>query len=432
MNSVEKNVEQEVSKLKTIAKKYNIKNDDLFRLLDEICMLSKQGQVVDEKLMRVEYEIRKSILQSSILGQYKSPCKLMEQGSAQVVTSEFDYERALPPVCLERKLEKDMRHKKWFKFLLVYRSGMSAIESVLKTLVSLYSKQSKITITSLVYYFELQSLLQLFFNNHWIEISQLTKIEDFCKALESKDSNVFILESIDVSLKSKKINILKLNNAIRRRKSSKPLVIIVDTTLCDSFFDISALLEGIASQVLVFGVKSALKLDQQGLELSNLGVVKVYSNVNDFPVEKIKRLLQTSRTLTGTTITSAEEYMLTSDLFSEQSTIKYTNQIVQNVKTIYNEISKKHGSHIKSVRYQEDVPFFIIELKNQKLYDSFISELLMFAKSNGNSINVGTSFGFRHLRLEVIRHRTGCYIRISPGVYWGNDCECLVEFLKKY
>lgn len=435
MNDIAKNVEQEVAELKTIAKKYNVENNHLFQTLDAICSLSRRGQVVDRKLMDVECEIRKSIIQSSILGQYKSPYKLSEQNSVQkgaVVTSEFDYERALPPVCLERKMERDVSNKQWFKFLLVFRSGMSAMDSVLKLIVSLYAKQPKITITTLVYYFELHSLLQLFFNNHWIEINHLTSIDGFYKALQCAESNVFIFESMDVYLKSKKIDILELNNAIRRRNSKKPLIIIADTTLCNSFFNIDTLLDGVESHVLLIGVRSALKLDQQGLELSNLGVVKVYSNVQSLPFEKIKKLLCDSRTLTGTTITSAEEYMLLSDLFSEQSTIRYTRQILYNAKKLCDKVSGKHTCHIKSVRYQQDAPFFILELEDQKKYDDFISELLSFAKSKGVSINIGTSFGFRHLRLEIIHHKTGCYIRISPGVYWGNDCECLIDFLNNY
>lgn len=86
---------------------------------------------------------------------------------------------------------------------------------------------------------------------------------------------------------------------------------------------------------------------------------------------------------------------------------------------------------IKEILYLENAPFFLITLHKteQTDYEAFMQKIVDYIKENYGEIVCGTSFGFRHTRIEIISYSENSHsIRISPGYYWGLSCDLLIRF----
>jgi len=65
-------------------------------------------------------------------------------------------------------------------------------------------------------------------------------------------------------------------------------------------------------------------------------------------------------------------------------------------------------------------------------YDKAIRNLNKILLKNKTFISNGTSFGFRHIRLEIVKTTTESFFRISPGIYRGLNFFIAIEFIKNF
>ncbi len=424
-----KNARLELEELKQISSYFKLDNFALYMKIKRTELLIQCGNIknIDQELRKLEKNIRKEIFKTNISEKYKSPNKK----EIWKKSTKFEYERALYPTLLEKKIKDSILFSP--QILVVFHSCMSAIDAILKVILALFTKKDKIYIISLAYYFETISLFKIFYNIKGIKLDILDKILDFYNLLENNSvADVFFVEGMDVNLKEDSLDVKYINSIIRKRKSNKPVIIIIDTTLINSNFNVHEIFYKLNINLIIFVVRSGLKLEQQGLELANIGIVEIYTNDSKLPLEKIKNILITARTLCGTSISQTEEKMLLSDLFFCSKTLDYISKIEKNAERIYTAIRDTKRKELNLVCYKEHAPFLLLYLIESNLESciNFISRLRKYLNSRKTDVNIGTSFGFRHLRIEIIKHVSyNCIIRISPGVYWGNDCKYLVDFL---
>ena len=105
----------------------------------------------------------------------------------------------------------------------------------------------------------------------------------------------------------------------------------------------------------------------------------------------------------------------------------------ENVKYMFQQIKDNHIEEIKDINYQENAPFLLLKLirEEKEEYVEFINQISLFLSCRNDEFIYGTSFGFRHTRLELIDHGDYTYsIRISPGRFWTKSTEDLCLFLK--
>ena len=392
-------------------------------------ILRKNIILSDFELFTFEKEIRKCILINNVDEPYKSPVKRKHW----IETTPFDYERALPPERLEKKYMNQMKYMP--RFITCYRSGMSAIYASISVISSLWRNMTKINVGVLAYYFETKSIFEAYVDKQHFIVNYFLSPDDLYNAVETNmDVDCLFVEMMDVNLKQENTQLELIRAALLNRKSKKPLIIIIDNTLVFDSFDVETLLKDCFTNIVIIVVRSCLKLDQFGLELSNLGVIEFYCKDDSLDYINIKKMFCSFRALTGLSITYSDEKILLSDIFIQKEIFEYSKTIKQNTEKLFMKIRGSTRTNIKEILYKQGAPFILISLNKKELheYEAFVQDVVMYVEKKTGYIVQGTSFGFRHTRIETIMYSKDNYgIRISPGYYWGVTSDLLIEYLMK-
>ncbi|HEM3703659.1 TPA: hypothetical protein U1D11_002221, partial [Streptococcus suis] len=171
-----------------------------------------------------------------------------------------------------------------------------------------------------------------------------------------------------------------------------------------------------------------IKLGQLGLELANVGFVNLSTNSKYIDLKSIYQTLVAFRSITGCSILPYEEKLLSNEIFFSEIKHDYILRMSTICTEFYNAIASNQSFEILG---GELSVFLIIKIKSTEkdIYKKFLEDLDKSLKRKKLTIIHGTSFGFRHPRIEIIQKDFGdnC-LRLSLGCYRGPLYEAIKHF----
>ncbi|MFJ3390397.1 MULTISPECIES: hypothetical protein [Lysinibacillus] len=360
----------------------------------------------------------------------------------------FSYERNIQPDFLEEKISlyRDV-HANWELSNVLCSSGMAAISTVLQSYFAMYkpSESKKLVVSTWSEYFETRVLTDLY-RSEAIEITSYRKQNEFFNWVESTD--VFFIELVRYNWDLEVFNLNKFLETLCNSTPNRLRVLIVDTTLSGNYHQIEKILKSLENYpyIIVIQVHSILKLDQQGLELSNGGVISVYTLKNNLDIPNAKvftNYIRQVRTILGAGLTYQELALLDNRfVFNKELYTRYCNLIYENNKLLAEKIQadglfKKvvHPSLISNFEWAKS-PFVVFHLKEDNLDNhGFLLGVLAYeVKKRKINFYHGSSFGFRDSRYEVIIPNTieskGLF-KIAMGLRRGVDQIKTIELMQE-
>lgn len=423
MMDINTNFVKEVYDLREIAVRNDVFDEYLIRKSEK---LLKHNSFKHRKLDIHEFElsVRNRIINKYRKNIYKSPYFIDYEDHENYFS---DYDRANPLELAERKLSVISKDP---KLTMAFRSGMTAISCILDSLPLI--KNLGRNFITYADYFETQSLLKIKCLKKF-NLLEADTTEALKNYLSDNDNKLFFVELPKYSGKEGLYTIKEILSFIKKNRD-KQILMIVDNTLYSLSEDIKKILENFPFPITLIFVRSGLKLDQYGLELMNLGIVNVFSNLDNTFIDNLRGILKLIRTVTGGSLSNTNYHILSSNFLDSKRIDLYKKKIISNTSYIANSID---NNEMITVHYSEGHPFFYItfNISNYSI-KNFFKKIEMFYKKNNSSIHYGTSFGFRQTRYELINktfefglvNTDNPFLRISPGYYLSDSDLYLIEF----
>lgn len=422
INRILTSFDREIRFLKKISDSFGVIDEDLRNSLVQL-ESEYYKPASDIMLKKNEDNVRKEILKKYIGELYKSPTSFPIS-----IYSAFEYERTLCPERLE--LIYGERRAETSENLLIFRSCLSAIDALLRVISTIYQKIKLLKVCALVFYFETKSLLNIFYNHRHYEIEFLDTPDELYTYLENSDCPIFFIEMLDVNTLFYRVSIDNIVNSINNNRKINSVIIILDITIGGTYDVINEIKNRIMKNLIVFTVYSGIKLEQFGFEFSNMGIMNFSFN-NRVTSNKMDELLIAARSSTGMSILHYEEKILLNCVFNKKDISDYKNIIYSNTRDIYMCIKENYRDEILNIYWNQESPFILIKLKKDdgKSYKIFIENMSAYLRYKGTELLMGTSFGFRQIRTEIINRNNDFIIRLSPGYHWGYNTNYIIQFL---
>lgn len=339
---------------------------------------------------------------------YKSPVfgsKKWDLNGNEVL---FDYERTLEPRNLENKIYNSK--KGYTGFSMLFSNGMSSLAAMYNYI---YKMQGIDTIPrgiNCCEYFETSSLSLMNRVNNNIKFSASLK------DIDVSAYDFFIIEPIKADFKITLVDLEHFINKIVMDQSNKLKIIIVDSSLLGKSFNTDKILKKLhhKENVIFVNLRSGLKLDQQGLELCNCGIVDFYINskhqkISDYSKEYLTKV----RNVNGSTISYNTLCLLDNNIFLIDDS--YSNKIINNNYEFYkylSDIKLKSDCFIEKIYYPYNQkvdnscsPYINIKLSNniESEYIYLVNNLKKIFKSYHLDFISRNSFGFRNITFEYFK-----------------------------
>ncbi|OYS12921.1 hypothetical protein CBF69_09970, partial [Lactobacillus taiwanensis] len=110
---------------------------------------------------------------------------------------------------------------------------------------------------------------------------------------------------------------------------------------------------------------------------------------------------------------------------------EYKIKILENTMKLYKRLLLVNSKSF-SIEYKKGLPYIFLKPKSKdfRLKD-WINDSLRKIRRKKGYLPYGTSFGFRHSRLEIIDNNKELpFIRFSPGEYIGKSNDILIEMME--
>ncbi len=335
---------------------------------------------------------------------------------------QFDYERSSRPELLERRgLAMAPPPKGWNAKCMLFTSGMSAIATLVQVCCAhlkgaLPDEPAKLKMFG--GYFETWRLLDMF-HNPALDVEYLQTNAALAKAISSGTADALIIEPVAYDWDMTVFDVDAFAEAWRSAAAC-PQVVIVDTSLTGDHFGLDDILGAFGDRLpwMVLFVRSGLKLDHEGLELSNVGIVNIYvppGKDRPFNFEHLKQRLTVNRAVTGGGLTVNDTaaleapWFLSRDSFRGHAARVFENNrrlavAVRNEGGIISRIG--HPALLPEAPWKWAVaPFVVFHLADDTAgrHGLLVAILVYEARRRGLCFDLGSSFGFRGHRFEVIR-----------------------------
>jgi hypothetical protein len=345
----------------------------------------------------------------------KSPCDGQHGHLASGRTVEFGYERDLDVSVLEARGANYMVPIKGRAAeLVLFRSGQAALTALIQLAVERWGADAPLRVTYDGAYFETQALL-----GRWP-----------ARVLRPAQCTADILIGEPVWCDG------GFSRAVPPPASITSLAkaVILDTTLSGRAFDASPWLSPGCGPLFV--VSSGLKLDQGGLELANVGMVRIYAQDTDTVAARLRKL----RALNGTGLTLDELSTLSAPWFMDrQYADRYTSAVFSNNRALAQAIGTaspvfEADCHPSLLEPGLQAPFCALRLRApspanyKRLLDRFETEI----QRRGLLAAKGGSFGFRGHRYELIEPEPDqgrTFLRVAMGWRDGFSRQGLTDLL---
>ncbi|QFY04160.1 hypothetical protein LA664_02110 [Lactobacillus amylolyticus] len=308
-------------------------------------------------------------------------------------------------------------HNKTFLF----SSGMNAISNILYCFSSFI--RENLNIQASVGYFETKYFFKILSS-----MGNRINLDIKCDI----DANVFYFEPIKYDAT---LSVTNIDDLIDRINNSKAKIkfVIMDSTMHNRTNIFQNIIKKISNirNIVFCDIRSGLKLDQEGLELTNLGICTVFisKQSNNF-FEAVKRYIEQYKGLTGTNI-SFHALALSHYFKFNSNSIEYTSKVRKQLIWAQKFLTQKDLSNVKrivwrKVKLETDtlvVPFIFIELNenNEEVYLSTIQRLQNEMNKLKTPIDYRNSWGFRMPSVEYFNDifSKKRYIKFYPGMFKG-------------
>ncbi len=259
---------------------------------------------------------------------------------------------------------------------------------------------------------------------------------------ENKNCNVYIFEPIKYLLSLEVTNIEILIEEINS-SCSKIIFVIMDSTMHnynELFEGINKELKSNKKNVVFINVRSGIKMDQQGLEIGNLGVATWYVHKKNSKYAKMLfDFIDHYKGILGDNISYNK--LVSLEMFSSALSRQYSRIVHTTAFDFAHSIVVKSNKYIKQVIYPElkyknenlVMPFLFIkfDLKNAEEYNQLLENIVGICATEGLVLPYRNSFGFRYPSIEYIYdYRTDeNVIKLYLGVYKGGIYEFLLNII---
>ena len=355
----------------------------------------------------------------------KSPC---EGDRARVPGSgivDFGYERDLDVSLLEERRGYLQSVAGWEADLVLCRSGQAALSVILHYAVERWGRAAPLKVSHAGAYFETKSLLDM-----WspLAIEQRPPLTD-------DEVDVLLGEPVycDGQFDTPKAEVMP-----RARR-----IVVIDTTMVGPDYDLSPWLrpgsDPYACGTLI-AFSSGLKLDQAGLELANVGIIRIFTRQNTSQIASdVSAQLKRIRGLTGGGLTLDEMSALSAPWFLDRGYAgRYTQALFNNNAALASSVGNNSEvfadrCHPSLADASMTAPFCALQLRGNQHIDVYrrLLDLVEAAVAERNFVVAkGGSFGFRGHRFELIEpdpSQGHPFLRIAMGWRGGYSCTGLCE-----
>lgn len=374
---------------------------------------------------------------SSTSRSYRSPPLEQNTQTATGRSVEFGYERDLQPTYLEERCASFFGRppKGWSADHILLSSGQSAMAAVLHALDGFQGDgERKLSFVHLGSYFETADIFSLFRSL----LKCLGRGREAVSRMDRIDADIFIIEPVFCDGEFGCVDVDRLIEG-HRRGTPRPRVYVFDNTLVGMTYPLEVQLDAMYElrPHAVFRIISGLKLFQGGFELSNVGILSVFTTeVGESPARQIAGRIRKIRTLLGLGLSFAEVAALEAPWFLERDyTNTYQAAIFRNNAALAHAISAEnrlfrglfHPALLPCTSGARDAPYCAFRLRegDAQSYAALEAYLQSEVRRRDILLEPGGSFGFRGHRFEVVRPEDGTepFLRVALGrrTGWSRD-----------
>ena len=331
----------------------------------------------------------------------------------------YSYERNIDCKFLEERA-RNLRteNEKWTSEHIIYSSGMAAITSLLQNYIHMIiggSTEVKIAVYGA--YYETRMVMD-YLSIGKIVWKNCDTMADMEAALE-ENYDIYMIEPVRYNWELDVFDIpqfiTRMENAWKDNKKCR--LVVFDSTLIAEELPLRSLLERIPNipYLILANTNSLLKLHQQGLELTNAGIVSLYaSQVNSKAIDvgKMAAFFRKIRTITDKGLQLRGITLLDNEFsFDRDKVREYSQKVFINNAILALSIEK--GGVFKKVSHPvfdpnnyswAKGPFVVFQLQENNIsdYEKLLGIINYEAEKRDLPLYYGSSFGFRHCRFECI------------------------------
>lgn len=375
----------------------------------------------------------------------------------------FPYDRWLKPQVLEQRL--DALHpapKGWRGRAYLFANAMAAITTALQVYRAFAKKtwpqlaappRRPLSLHWFGGYFEIIKTLHLVCDDH-LHGRKHTRQQDLCIAVERGTADLVLIEPVAANVDLEVFDLEAFIRAWKRRPATaRPCSIIVDASLSAGVFPIERLCLELSPNppAMVILIRSGLKLDQEGLELSNAGLLNLWmvddpDNAKRF--DQFTDTLGVSRTTVGASLSQNEyaalsaPFFLNSDMLTRHAAAVFTNNrelaeaLTRTIKpeaSLFSQVIHPALGERKQLTWAE-APYINLRYRpDDDTARAFLHAVLQFeARARTLTFQSGSSFGFRGHRFEMgfargLKHST---LRVAMGGRNGPSKSGVIQLLQ--
>jgi hypothetical protein len=308
----------------------------------------------------------------------------------------FGYERDIDVSLLEQREGYLRAPAGWKAELVLFRSGQAALACLIHFAAAQWGKANPLTVAHAGTYFETASLLA-----SWPQ-RMIRQTDDAAAA------DIVIAEPVWCDGQF----------GCGQRLPKARHALLLDITMSGPAYDLAPHLDACP---LVIAYSSGLKLDQAGLELANVGIVRVLARDGTTEVGTALRQL---RGLAGSGLTLDELSALSAPWFMDRAYAdRYTAAIFANNRALAETIGSRSPvfgarCHPSLVDPAAEAPFCALTLNepSPEKYRALETRIASACERRGLLAAKGGSFGFRGHRFELIEPEDGrTFLRVAMG-----------------
>jgi hypothetical protein len=416
----------------------------------------------EQMLENLSLELRRRWLQRAHLrsdGYMMSPPHSQRKLLPGDVRLSYPYDRWVKPQDLEHRLKQHRPAPQgWLCEARVFSSGMSALTTVLQVLRAFGSdmwgvSKSPLSLHWFGGYFEITKALEVLCDARFQgrKHAQQKNLHD---AIAQGKPDIILIEPVAANIDLDVFDMQAFVAAWKLRPENRPCIIVLDTSLVGDSFPVEAFCHQLSDHPprLVINIRSGLKLDQNGLELSNLGLMTLLTPNLEGHRERLSQLgnsLRIVRTTFGVNLSGDECAALSAPfVLDAQSLTNHSQAVFANNQRLGEALSQKikpesglfsqvihpalGADKDKSwavapyvnLRYRSD------DHSDRALLRAVIENLAFRRKLTFLS---GSSFGFRAHRFEMgfIRGTKFSTLRIAMGARPGPSCDGVIALFEE-
>jgi hypothetical protein len=401
---------------------------------------------IDNALQRHVSELRGGYLRAiyaSTSGMWRTPPTdrfLRFPGSD--VTYRYAYDRQHTPLALQARLHGDYERVGRTKGGMLCASGMAAIDVLVKTLSHVLPAK-RFRIAAFASYYETHTLFRVSsIARRW---RPLFSQDELLHSIRAAAYPILFVEPVQYNWR---FDVLDWHQVVAEINASpEPPIVILDTTLSGRSERLNAVLRmlGRSGCPLVVCVRSGLKLDQDGLELANLGVLEwwVREDLAD-RFARFETVAEACRVVSGAGVGWPEACALAPSFVLDPARVQTHSQAVFASNRMLAAQVRLGGELFAEKVYPEppwDAPFVLLKLKDGSVdaYKRLPALLAAESRRRGLDWIMSGSFGFRTERFESIlpaeQFRVGerpeGVLKIACGRYQGERFWQIVDLIEE-